>query len=93
MQRNNTIALNLRKNAFSRKKFTLREIFINYLIFLRQAPVTVDLTFSKFLKLYQKRYVALSKKRDNMSEQRNKIYAHNDVKRIFNPEEVWICKN
>ena len=52
------------------------------------APVTVDLTFSEFLKLYKKRYVALSKKRDNMSEQRNKIYAHNDVKGIFNPEEV-----
>lgn len=51
-------------------------------------PVTVDLTFSEFLKLYQKRYVALSKKRDNISEQRNKIYAHNDVKGIFNLEEV-----
>ena len=65
------------------------------------APVTVDLTFSEFLKLYQKRYVALSKKRDNMSEQRNKIYVHNDVKGIFRPEEVLeknlfsirICKN
>ena len=52
------------------------------------APVTVDLTFSEFLKLYQKRYSSLSKKRENMSEQRNKIYAHNDVKGIFNPEEV-----
>lgn len=36
------------------------------------------MTFSEFLKLYQKRYVALSKKMDNISEQRNKIYAHND---------------
>jgi len=52
------------------------------------APVTVDLTFSEFLKLYQKRYSSLSKKRENMSEQRNKIYAHNDVKGIFNPEKV-----
>ena len=52
------------------------------------APVTVDLTFSQFLELYQKRYSSLSKKRENMSEQRNKIYAHNDVKGIFNPEEV-----
>lgn len=53
-----------------------------------EAPVIVDLTFSQFLELYQKRYVALSKKRDNMSEQRNKIYVHNDEKGIFNPEEV-----
>lgn len=52
------------------------------------AHVTVDLTFSEFLKLYQKRYSSLSKKRDNMSEQRNKIYVHNDVKAIFNQEEV-----
>lgn len=52
------------------------------------APVTVDLTFSQFLELYQKRYSSLSKKRENMSEQRNKIYAHNDKKGIFNQEEV-----
>lgn len=52
------------------------------------ASVKVDLTFSQFLKLYQKRYSSLSKKRENMSEQRNKIYAHNDVKGIYNQEEV-----
>lgn len=52
------------------------------------APVTVELTFSQFLELYQKRYSSLSKKRENMSEQRNKIYAHNDRKGIFNQEEI-----
>lgn len=52
------------------------------------APVTVELTFSQFLELYQKRYASLSKKRENMSEQRNKIYAHNDKRGIFNQEEV-----
>ena len=52
------------------------------------APVTVDLSFREFLELYQKRYVALSKKRDNMSEQRNKIYTNNDKKWILNQEEV-----
>lgn len=51
-------------------------------------PVTVDLTFSEFLKLYQKRYSALSKKRDNLSEQRNKIYVHNDVKGILDANEI-----
>lgn len=53
-----------------------------------KTPVTVDLTFSQFLELYQKRYSSLSKKRENMSEQRNKIYAHNDKKSIFNQEGV-----
>lgn len=51
-------------------------------------PVAVDLTFSEFLKLYQKRYSALSKKRDNLSEQRNKIYVHNDVKGILDENEI-----
>lgn len=51
-------------------------------------PVTVDLTFSEFLKLYQKRYSALSKKRDNLSKQRNKIYVHNDVKSILDVDEI-----
>lgn len=53
-----------------------------------KVPVTVDLTFSKFLELYRKRYKALSKKRDNLSEQRNKLYAHNDEKSIFNIDEI-----
>ncbi len=52
------------------------------------APVTVELTFRQFLELYKKRYSSLSKKRENMSEQRNKIYAHNDKRGIFNQEEV-----
>ena len=52
------------------------------------ASVTVELTFKQFLELYKKRYSSLSKKRENMSEQRNKIYAHNDKKGIFNQEEV-----
>lgn len=51
-------------------------------------PVQVDLTFGEFLELYQKRYIALSKKRDRLSEQRNKIYVHNDEKSIFNMDEI-----
>lgn len=42
--------------------------------------VTVDLIFQQFLELYQKRYSSLNKKRDNILEQRNKIYANNNKK-------------
>lgn len=51
-------------------------------------PVRVDLTFGEFLELYQRRYIALNKKRDKLSEQRNKIYVHNDEKGIFNIDEI-----
>lgn len=42
--------------------------------------VTVDLIFQQFLELYQKRYSSLNKKRDNILEQLNKIYANNNKK-------------
>lgn len=52
-------------------------------------PVQVDLTFSEFLELYQKRFQSLSKKRENIRAQRNKIYAHNDVEYIMDDEIVY----
>ena len=51
-------------------------------------PIQVDLTFSEFLELYQKCFMALSKKREKIRIQRNKIYAHNDVKRISRDERL-----
>lgn len=53
------------------------------------APVQVDLTFSEFLGLYQKRFKSLSKKRENIRAQRNKIFAHNDVKHIMDDEIIY----
>ena len=52
-------------------------------------PVRVNLTFSEFLELYQKRFCSLSKKQENIRVQRNKIYAHNDEKHILTEEKVW----
>ena len=52
-------------------------------------PVRVNLTFSEFLELYQKRFCSLSKKQENIRVQRNKIYAHNDEKHILAEENVW----
>lgn len=52
-------------------------------------PVQVDLTFSEFLGLYQKRFQSLSKKRENIRTQRNKIYAHNDAEHIMGDETVY----
>ena len=49
-------------------------------------PVQVDLTFPEFLALYQKRFCALRKKRENIRMQRNKLYAHNDEQRILSDE-------
>lgn len=54
-----------------------------------KAPVKVELTFSEFLGLYQKRFNSLSKKQENIRVQRNKIYAHNDENRILAEERVW----
>ena len=54
-------------------------------------PVRVDLTFPEFLDLYQKRFNGLSKKRDNIRMQRNKLYAHNDEQRIVNSENLPYC--
>lgn len=51
-------------------------------------PVRVDLAFPEFLDLYQKRFNGLSKKRDNIRMQRNKLYAHNDEQRIVNSENL-----
>ena len=53
-----------------------------------KAPVLVELTFPEFLNLYQKRFCALSKKRENIRMQRNKIYAHNDEQRILSNEDL-----
>ena len=52
------------------------------------APVRVDLTFPEFLALYQKRFCALSKKREDIRMQRNKLYAHNDKQRILSNENL-----
>ena len=54
-----------------------------------KVPVRVNLTFSEFLELYQKRFCSLSKKQENIRVQRNKIYAHNDEKHILAEENVW----
>lgn len=52
-------------------------------------PVQVELKFSEFLELHKKRFRSLSKKRERIRVQRNKIYAHNDEKCILNEEKVW----
>lgn len=82
--------LKLVEECFFKEEVNIQRGFYKLLDFpdADKAPVTVDLTFSKFLELYQKRYNALSKKRDSLSEQRNKIYAHNDEKSIFNIDEI-----
>lgn len=51
-------------------------------------PVQVDLIFPEFLALYQKRFCALRKKRENIRMQRNKLYAHNDEQRILSNENL-----
>lgn len=52
------------------------------------APVTIDLTFQEFLELYRKRFHSLKKKRLYVHVQRNKIYAHNDQKRVKDIDSV-----
>ena len=54
-----------------------------------KVPVRIDLTFSEFLRLYQKRFYSLSKKQENIRVQRNKIYAHNDENHILTEKKVW----
>ena len=49
----------------------------------RKTPVVVDLKFSEYLSLYQKKFNALSKKQKNIRIQRNKLYAHNDLSRLL----------
>ena len=56
-----------------------------------QIPVQVDLTFFEFLELYEKRFSALSKKREKIRKQRNKIYAHNDEQRILSGKGPTNC--
>ena len=51
-------------------------------------PVSVDLTFSEFLGLYQKRFHSLSKKKENIRKQRNTIYAHNDEERMKDIDSI-----
>ena len=52
------------------------------------SPVTIDLTFQEFLGLYRKRFRSLKKKQSNVHVQRNKIYAHNDQKRVEDIDSV-----
>lgn len=59
---------------------------------LGTAPVQVNLTFSKFLELYQLRFQALSKKQERVRKQRNKLYVHNDMGRILD-EASFLEKN
>ena len=54
-----------------------------------KTSIRVDLTFSEFLGLYQKRFNSLSKKQENIRVQRNKIYAHNDEENILSEEKAW----
>lgn len=51
-------------------------------------PVQKDFTFPELLELYQKRFCSLSKKVKNLRGQRNKLYAHNDEKIVFDEEGV-----
>ena len=51
--------------------------------YTRETPVVVDLKFSEYLSLYQKKFSALSKKQENIRIQRNKLYAHNDSSRLL----------
>jgi len=52
------------------------------------SPIRVDLKFSEYLDLYYKRFCALSKKQENLRVQRNKIYAHNDVDKLSDVDEI-----
>jgi len=52
------------------------------------SPIRVDLKFSEFLDLYYKRFCALSKKQKNLRVQRNKIYAHNDMDKLSDVDEI-----
>lgn len=66
-----------------------RKIFeILYIPSPEPSPIQVDLTFREFLDLYQKRFRALSKKRENLREQRNKIYVHNDKEEINDINDI-----
>ena len=51
-------------------------------------PVTVWLTFPKFLCFQNKRFRSLSKIQANIQKQRNKIYAHNDEESIMNIDAI-----
>ncbi len=55
-------------------------------------PIIIELTFSEYIKLFQKVYSSLSKERKCVRIQRNKLYAHNDIELIEN-EEILHQKN
>ena len=57
--------------------------------FSETRPLTVYLTFSEYLDLYQKRFSALSKKKEHIRIQRNKHYAHNDTQALLNLEQIF----
>lgn len=44
----------------------------------QELPIRKDFTFEEFLTLYKIKFSIYDKKRKNLREQRNKIYAHND---------------
>ena len=48
----------------------------------------VELKFSDFLDLYNKRFCSLSKKQEKIRVQRNKIYVHNDKTTILDTDSV-----
>lgn len=52
------------------------------------SPVTINLTFQEFLGLYHQRFRSLRKKQSYVHVQRNKIYAHNDQKRVEDIDSV-----
>ena len=55
----------------------------------KDISVQIDLTFSQFIELYQKRFCSLSKKQKHIQVQRNKIFAHNDEQRILDTNNVY----
>lgn len=52
-------------------------------------PVTMYFTYSELMKLYKKRLNSLKTIAENVSNQRNKVYAHNDKKCILSDDQVW----
>lgn len=51
-------------------------------------PIIKDLSIYEYFDMYKKRYHALKPQIENLSVQRNKIYAHNDKELCFNIDEI-----
>ena len=54
-----------------------------------EIPITIEITIPELLDLYRKRICSLNKEIENIREQRNKIYAHNDMSRILSGKQIW----